>query len=69
MTDKLNWNREEESDRWDTMDYPDRVHTLLVAGMTRYAVMHCKSVFSQWRVVNPMVKRRIALRIENRVEA
>ncbi len=57
------------SDRWDAMGLDDRVHVLLVAGMTLCEIRRGASVTATWRFVNPVVKRRIALRIENRVEA
>ena len=57
------------ADRWDTMDYPDRVQLLRVAGMTLADIQRGASVTANWCALSPLVRRRIALRIENRVEA
>ncbi|MFH0938189.1 MAG: hypothetical protein V1899_02775 [Planctomycetota bacterium] len=51
--------------QWDDLDYPDRVQLLLTAGMTLCDIRRGAAVTANWRFVNPVVKRRIALRIEN----
>ena len=56
------------ADRWDMMDYPDRVQLLRVAGLSLCEIRRGASVTANWRAMSPIVKRRIALRIENRVE-
>ncbi len=56
------------ADRWDTMGYPDRVQLLRVAGLSLCEIQRSAAVTANWCAVSPLVRRRIALRIENRVE-
>ncbi len=56
------------ADLWDTMELADRVQLLLTAGMTLCDIRRGAAVTASWCAIDPTVRRRVALRIENRVD-